>query len=118
MSAEDAARARSGSASNSRASRRLARSTSLLEKGEILGLIGPNGAGKTTLVNVLSGFQQPTTGQRPPRPRTSRRAPHKLALRGLGRTFQSVRLFARPDRARERLAGASPAASHAGRRAS
>ncbi len=67
-----------------------------LRKGEILGLIGPNGAGKTTLVNALSGFQKPTagtvlldgtdvTGWRP----------HRLARRGLARTFQSVRLF--PD---------------------
>jgi len=66
----------------------------ILKKGEILGLIGPNGAGKTTLVNALSGFQKPTagtvlmnghdvTGMRP----------HKLARRGLARTFQSVRLF-------------------------
>jgi branched-chain amino acid transport system ATP-binding protein len=67
-----------------------------LPKGEILGLIGPNGAGKTTLVNALSGFQKPNggtvslggtdvTGWRP----------HRLARRGLARTFQSVRLF--PD---------------------
>src|SRR3954454_9872709 len=67
-----------------------------LEQGEILGLIGPNGAGKTTLVNVLSGFQGPTAGQVliGSRDVTGWR-PDKLALRGLGRTFQSVRLFAR-----------------------
>ena len=34
-----------------------------LNKGEILGLIGPNGGGKTTLVNIVSGFQKPTTGK-------------------------------------------------------
>jgi branched-chain amino acid transport system ATP-binding protein len=67
-----------------------------LRRGEILGLIGPNGAGKTTLVNALSGYQKATagtvsldgtdvTGWRP----------HRLARRGLARTFQSVRLF--PD---------------------
>ena len=33
-----------------------------VEPGRIVGLIGPNGAGKTTLVNVLTGFQEPTTG--------------------------------------------------------
>jgi ABC-type branched-subunit amino acid transport system ATPase component len=33
-----------------------------LRRHEVLGLIGPNGAGKTTLVNVLSGFDSPTTG--------------------------------------------------------
>jgi|SRR4051794_26951438 len=67
-----------------------------LGQNEILGLIGPNGAGKTTLVNVLSGFQRPTTGQvlLASRDVTAAR-PQKLALRGLGRTFQSVRLFSR-----------------------
>ena len=67
-----------------------------LEQQEILGLIGPNGAGKTTLVNVLSGFQRPTTGRVLLGSRDVTGAqPHKLAVRGLGRTFQSVRLFAR-----------------------
>ena len=68
----------------------------VLEQSEILGLIGPNGAGKTTLVNVLSGFQRPTTGRVLLGSRDVTGAqPHKLAVRGLGRTFQSVRLFAR-----------------------
>ena len=65
-----------------------------LHRGEILGLIGPNGAGKTTLVNALSGFQVPTDG------RVSLGdvdvtgwAPHRLARRGLARTFQNIRLF-------------------------
>jgi branched-chain amino acid transport system ATP-binding protein len=67
-----------------------------LDNGEILGLIGPNGAGKTTLVNVLSGFQRPTSGRVLLRDRdVTALPPHKLAARGLGRTFQSVRLFGR-----------------------
>jgi branched-chain amino acid transport system ATP-binding protein len=67
-----------------------------LDAGEILGLIGPNGAGKTTLVNVLSGFQRPTSGQVILGDRNvTALPPQKLAARGLGRTFQSVRLFGR-----------------------
>jgi branched-chain amino acid transport system ATP-binding protein len=78
-----------------------------LERGGILGLIGPNGAGKTTLVNVLSGFQRPTSGEVFLDERNVTRAPpHKLALHGLGRTFQSVRLFARLTVLENVLAGA------------
>jgi branched-chain amino acid transport system ATP-binding protein len=67
-----------------------------LRKGEILGLIGPNGAGKTTLVNALSGFQRPTAGVVVLDGNVvTGWSPHRLARRGLARTFQSVRLF--PD---------------------
>ena len=66
----------------------------VLRKGEILGLIGPNGAGKTTLVNALSGFQKPTAGTVSMNGHdVTGMSPHKLARRGLARTFQSVRLF-------------------------
>ena len=63
--------------------------------GEILGLIGPNGAGKTTLVNVLSGVQRPTEGSVHIGGRDVTRLPVADRARyGLGRTFQSARLFA------------------------
>jgi branched-chain amino acid transport system ATP-binding protein len=65
-----------------------------LPRGEILGLIGPNGAGKTTLVNALSGFERPTAGSVLLNGEdVTGLNPHRLARRGLTRTFQSVRLF-------------------------
>jgi ABC-type branched-subunit amino acid transport system ATPase component len=67
-----------------------------LAQGELLGLIGPNGAGKTTLVNVLSGFQPSLQGEVLLGGVTvTGWPPHRLAGRGLARTFQSVRLFGR-----------------------
>jgi branched-chain amino acid transport system ATP-binding protein len=61
---------------------------------EVLGIIGPNGAGKTTLVNILSGFQRPTQGSvELDGVEVTRWSAHRRARRGLGRTFQSVRLF-------------------------
>lgn len=61
---------------------------------EILGLIGPNGAGKTTLVNVLTGFQAPSSGavSLVGVPVTTWPA-WRRARSGLARTFQNVLLF-------------------------
>jgi branched-chain amino acid transport system ATP-binding protein len=62
--------------------------------GQIVGLMGPNGAGKTTLVNVLTGFQPPTSGavllDGTP---LSGLKPHQVRRRGIARTFQGGRLF-------------------------
>lgn len=67
-----------------------------VEEGEILGLIGPNGSGKSTAFNVVTGVircdagrvifdGEDITGM----------APHKIAYRGVARTFQLVRPFPR-----------------------
>jgi branched-chain amino acid transport system ATP-binding protein len=65
-----------------------------LRTGEILGLIGPNGAGKTTLVNALTGFQKPTGGRVfLDDLEITRWAPQRIGRRGVGRTFQGVRVF-------------------------
>ena len=67
-----------------------------LAEGEILGLIGPNGSGKTTLLNVLSGFIRPNEGRIQLDGRDVTGAPPRVMSRGgVGRTFQSVRLFRR-----------------------
>jgi branched-chain amino acid transport system ATP-binding protein len=66
-----------------------------VRRGEIFGLIGPNGAGKTTLFNVLTGLYRPDAGDfefdgAP----LAGAPPHRVAERGIARTFQNIRLFA------------------------
>lgn len=65
-----------------------------LHRHEVLGLIGPNGAGKSTLVNVLSGFDAPTTGtvELEDREITGWSA-HRRGRAGIARTFQHSRSF-------------------------
>ena len=68
----------------------------VLTEGDILGLVGPNGAGKTTLVNVMSGFQKPSSGELILNGRSvAAISPDQLARQGVARTFKSVRLFRR-----------------------
>ena len=65
-----------------------------IQQGELVGLIGPNGAGKTTLFNLISGFTAPTSGEvRLKGERIDGLTPHDIAQRGIGRTFQNLRIF-------------------------
>lgn len=65
-----------------------------VEEGEILGLIGPNGAGKTTLFHVITSIVRPTRGEILFRgKRITGLRPHLVTQRGIGRTFQNIRLF-------------------------
>ena len=62
--------------------------------GFLVGIIGPNGAGKTTLLNVICGIDPPDTGtvwldgESINGLKTS-----QIADRGIGRTFQTTKLF-------------------------
>ena len=65
-----------------------------LDRGEIVGLIGPNGAGKSTLVNVLSGFDRPSSGNVELEGRdVTRWKPSRRGRAGLARTFQHSHAF-------------------------
>jgi len=68
--------------------------TFAVASGTVTSLIGPNGAGKTTAFNVITGFQRPASG------RISHEGvgitgwrPHRIAARGLVRTFQKTSVF-------------------------
>jgi len=62
--------------------------------GSIVSLIGPNGAGKTTFFNMLTGVYKPTAGRVVfDGEDMTNRPPHAFTERGIGRTFQNIRLF-------------------------
>ena len=65
-----------------------------VEKGMIKAVIGPNGAGKTSLFNMVSGFVRPDAGTITFGGAAMHgQPPHRVAARGISRTFQNIRLF-------------------------
>jgi branched-chain amino acid transport system ATP-binding protein len=67
-----------------------------IQRGTITALIGPNGAGKTTLFNLLTGFDRPDGGHWSFEGQPLARQPaHRVARRGMVRTFQLTKALMR-----------------------
>ena len=65
-----------------------------LNKGELRAVIGPNGAGKTTFLDVITGKVKPNKGEVLFKGKSLiGRKEHKIARLGVGRKFQSPRVF-------------------------
>lgn len=63
-----------------------------LKAGEVVGLLGPNGSGKTTVMNMISGFLAPSEGLIAFKGEPISGLPsHRIAPKGVARTFQLVR---------------------------
>jgi len=68
--------------------------TYTLERGHLQAIIGPNGAGKTTIFNLITSVYSPTKGEVFLDGQSiTGLPPHKVAQRGIARTFQNIRLF-------------------------
>jgi neutral amino acid transport system ATP-binding protein len=67
-----------------------------IQRGTITAMIGPNGAGKTTLFNLVSAFDEPTSGQWQLNGRELRgMQPYQIARSGMVRTFQLTKSLAK-----------------------
>ena len=65
-----------------------------VDKGEIVSMIGPNGAGKTTIFNLITGIYPLDAGKVLLEGEEINGKPqHIISARGIGRTFQNIRLF-------------------------
>lgn len=65
-----------------------------MDTGEMRVIIGPNGAGKTTFLDIITGKVQPTEGRVLFKGHNTKRLPeHKIARMGVGRKFQTPRVY-------------------------
>lgn len=66
-----------------------------IPEGSICSLIGPNGAGKTTCFNCITGFYKPDSGEIILNGQNIAKLPsHRIAEKGVGRTYQNIRTYA------------------------
>jgi branched-chain amino acid transport system ATP-binding protein len=65
-----------------------------IDESAIGSIIGPNGAGKTTCFNCVTGYYHPDGGEITflGQPLVGL-APHEIAVRGIARTYQNIRLY-------------------------
>lgn len=65
-----------------------------VERGTVVGIIGPNGSGKSTLFNLVTSALRPDRGAVRYRGERINGLPlYQIARRGIGRTYQSVKIF-------------------------
>ncbi|ANN65798.1 hypothetical protein BAU06_05360 [Bordetella bronchialis] len=84
-----------------------------VEAGQIVAVIGPNGAGKSTLFNLLSGIDTPTSGSILFQGESvAGRGARHIAMLGMSRTFQHVRLLSRMSVLDNVALGAHPRGTH------
>ncbi|CAA9337113.1 MAG: Branched-chain amino acid transport ATP-binding protein LivG [uncultured Frankineae bacterium] len=79
-----------------------------VQRGSITALIGPNGAGKSTFFNLLTGFDKPDDGSWSFNGQSLAGVPsHKVARRGMVRTFQLTKALSRMTVMQNMLLGAT-----------
>ncbi len=83
--------------------------TLTINRGELKSIIGPNGAGKTTFLDVITGKVQPTKGKVLFRGESLLGLPEqRISRRGIGRKFQTPRVFSNLSVLRNMELAASP----------